>query len=210
MDLINSKHLSVTSSCLMLIVTFYKNYLFCVSFPLCTSSALCVLSEGDDAISQGPEEQAAWQGKALHEPRQDQCPQWHQYHLCCLRTSPRYSPHLHIHPAATAFSPHLSYAQTHANMQIFPLMTETTLRYMYLYVDIHLAIYKGIRRAEWWKSEIRQESGLPVWSQQGKVRSGHRCLQHLSGKSLSAAQPPAQGQHMHEWSLGEASHSPFS
>lgn len=54
----------------MQIVSFYKNYLFYVSFPLCASSALCVLSEADDTISQGQEEQAARQGMALHEPRQ--------------------------------------------------------------------------------------------------------------------------------------------
>lgn len=175
MDTINSKCLSVTSSCLMWIVTFYKNYLFCVSFELGTSAALCVLSEGDDAISQGPEEQAARQGKALHEPRQGQCPQWHQYHLCCLHTSPRYTLHLHTNPAATAFPTHLSCTQTHANMQILPfLMTKTILGYMYLYVDICLTIYKWIRRAEevqWWKSGIRQESGLPVWTEVSKTRT---------------------------------------
>lgn len=62
--------------------------------------------------------------------------------------------------------PHSHFIHTDTcKLQILPfLMAETMLRYMFLYIDIHLAIYNWIRAEEVqsWKSGLRQESGLPV------------------------------------------------
>lgn len=131
--------------------------------------------------------------------------------------TPRYCPCLRTQPAATAFPSRLSCTHTHTNMQILPfLVTETILRYTYMYADMHLSIYNCIRRAEevqWWKSgvwiaSLNCQSGLKsarqvqVWAQV--------CAAFLWQEPECSIAPNPGVSTCMNGGLGEASRSPSS
>lgn len=84
------------------------------------------------------------------------------------------------------------------------LMTETMFRYVYLYVDINLAVYNWVRGAvQWWESgkSLGCQSRLLFWTEVSKSRSGldtGACSISLARAQVQQS-PQPRGQHLHEW-----------